>query len=81
MTDELENHAAAHCSHLAPSMADWRRKMTDAIGAYSVPLSQLDRFTIYEASRIPKSIYESLDLQALHTALSERHDRLHKNSI
>lgn len=81
MTDDLDDHAAAHCSHLSPSVADWRTKMVQAISAYSVPLSQADRFVVYETSRIPKKIYEALDLQALHTALSERHDRITKNAI
>ncbi len=76
MTDELDDHASAHCSHLSRSVADWRRKMVNALTAYSVPLSLVDRYTVYENARIPEKIYRDLDLSALHTALSERHDRI-----
>ena len=73
MTDELDDHASAHCSHLSPSVADWRRKMVNALTAYSVPLSLVDRYTVYENARIPKTIYSELDLTVLHQALSEKH--------
>jgi hypothetical protein len=81
MTDELDDHASAHCSHLSPSVADWRRKMVNALTAYSVPLSLTDRYSIYESSRIPQSVYKELDLSALHTALSERHARITKSTV
>ena len=31
MTDVLDDHASAHCSHISPSVADWRRKMVNAL--------------------------------------------------
>lgn len=77
--DDLDDHAAAHCSHLSPSSADWRTKMAAAIRAYGTPLSQQDRFHIYETSRIPTAIYRQFDLQVLNEALEKNHVDIRRN--
>jgi hypothetical protein len=80
MSDDLDEHAAAHCSHLSQSLADWRSKMRSAILDYGLPLSEGDRMVIYEASRIPRNIYEKLDLQVFQTALGEKNARIFKDT-
>lgn len=74
-TDDLDEHAAAHCSHLSPSLADLRRKMANVLTEFGTPFSYVDRLVIYEKARIPDEVAKSLDLSAFHLSLSEKYAR------
>jgi hypothetical protein len=71
MSDELEEHAAKHSSHLAYTKADWRKIMLDALPE-DLPMYLKDRVEIYKNAKIPESVYKDLDAQVLHLALRAR---------
>jgi len=71
--DELEEHAFKHSSHLARTDADIRQRMTSLLLDNNIPMSQVERFKVYESAKIHSDTYKKLDLRALHEAMARRH--------
>ena len=71
--DDLEQHAAKHSSHLAPSDADYRQRMTSLLLDNGIPMSFNERLALYAADKIPPGISDKLDMRALHEAMARRH--------
>ena len=68
--DELHDHAASH-SRISMTLADWRKRMLDCLEK-ELPFCFITRYGIYRDAGIPASIYEDLDANVFHTALTRK---------